>query len=40
MDECVDGLETAKTAISAAQDRLFDAEVDRAHRELRDGVDG
>lgn len=36
-DECADELETAKNAISVAQDRLFDAEVDRVREELTDG---
>jgi hypothetical protein len=35
-EECADELETAKNAISVAQDRLFDAEVDRVREELTD----
>jgi hypothetical protein len=35
-DDCADELETAKDAITVAQDRLFDAEVERAHQELPD----
>jgi len=40
IDECTAELETAKNAISVAQDRLFDAEVDRVREELSDGADG
>jgi uncharacterized metal-binding protein YceD (DUF177 family) len=36
-EECAAELETAKNAISVAQDRLFDAEVDRVREELTDG---
>jgi multidrug resistance efflux pump len=36
-DECVDELENAKNAISAAQAALFDTEVDRAHQKLTNG---
>jgi|GEM_PF-3017823 len=35
---CPDELEAAKTAIGTAHATMFDAEVDRAHRELSDGV--
>ena len=35
---CGDDLEAAKTAIGRTHATLFDAEVDRAHRELTDGV--
>jgi len=38
-DACVDDLEAAKTAIGTAHATLFDAEVERAHRELSDGVE-
>jgi hypothetical protein len=36
-DECLDELGTAKNAISVAQDRLFDAKVDRVREELTAG---
>jgi hypothetical protein len=38
-DKCADELEAAKTAIGKAHSTLFDAEVDRAHRELSDDVE-
>jgi hypothetical protein len=36
-DGCAAELESAKNAISAAQDRLFDAEVNRVREKLTDG---
>jgi hypothetical protein len=38
-DDCADELETVKNAISVAQDRLFDAEVDRVREKLSDSDD-